>query len=565
MIPKKIPYGLSNFADLIESGYAYVDKTRYIELLENENNRYQFLIRPRRFGKSLFLTMLENYYDLLRIDSFNHLFKNLYIGKNPTSEHNSYAVLHFDFSGLNTDSHEEFKISFSARVEDTVRSFLFKYKEMINNSDFLLNSIYKNNLSIGALDIAYNVINSSPVKIFVFIDEYDHFANNLIAMGQSYKNEINAGGIVRSFYELLKIGAKSAVRRIFITGTSPMMLNDLTSGFNISTDYSLFPKYNEMFGFTNEEVEWILNETKMDKNLIKINIESYYNGYLFNNKAENRVYNPQMILYLFNQIFLLGGLPDNIVDANLQIDYERLRRLAEDDKNREKLLEIAKNEGIFGDIIEKFSIEKLNNNEYFLSLLFYLGMLTNGGKTKGRNWLKIPNYSIKTLYWEYIINYLRDSGANQINTNFLSNAISKMAYEGNFKTYLDIFTEDFLKRLSNRDLLNFDEKYIKVMILSTLFMSRLYLPISEDENINGYTDIYLQKHPVIKDIKYEYIFEIKYIKSDTGKKDLENAFSSALEQLKRYKKDKRYINNDYLKFIAIIFRGKGKYFFREID
>ena len=549
MTPKKIPYGQSNFADLIESGYAYVDKTRYIELLEKENNRYQFLIRPRRFGKSLFLTMLENYYDINRKDKFNSLFGNLYIGKKPTPEQGSYAVLHFDFSGLNTDSHEEFKVSFSGRIQETVRAFLEKYKITMPTTD-----------CSGALDIAYNAINSSQAKIFVVIDEYDHFANNLIAMGQSYKDETKAGGIVRSFYELLKIGTKSSVKRIFITGISPMMINDLTSGFNISTDYSLFPKYNEMFGFTSEEVEWLMKETGIDKNLIKVDMESYYNGYMFNKNAKSKVYNSQMVLYVLNQVQMLNEQPENIADTNLQTDYERLRRLAEDENNRGKLLEIAKDGGTFGEIIEKFSLEKLNSSEYFVSLLFYLGMLTNGGVIKGRNWLKIPNYSVKTLYWEYTVSYIQDLEKRKINTDELSRAISGMAYDGDYKTYLNFFTENFLKRLSNRDLLKFDEKYIKVMLLSTLFMSRLYLPVSEDENINGYTDIYLQKNPAIKDIKFEYIFEVKYVKTDASDDDIEMAFNSALDQIEKYKKDLRFINRNDLKFIAIIFKGKGDYF-----
>ena len=564
MAYKKIPYGLSNFADLIESGYAYVDKTRYIELLENENNRFQFLIRPRRFGKSLFLTMLENYYDLARKENFNSLFSDLYIGKNPTPEQGSYAILHFDFSGLNTDSHEEFKVSFSNRVQETARAFLQKYKNELPQSDFLLNPMFENHPGIGALDIAYNAIVISSIKIFVIIDEYDHFANNLIAMGQSYKDEIKAGGIVRYFYELLKTGTKSAIKRIFITGINPMMINDLTSGFNISTDYSLFPKYNEMFGFTSKEVEWLINETGVDKNIIKIDMESYYNGYVFNNDSNEKVYNSQMILYIFNQVMITGKQPSQIVDTNLQTDYERLRRLAENENNKEYLLRIIKDGGTFGEIIEKFSIEKLNSSEYFVSLLFYLGMLTNGGMQRGRNWLKIPNYSIKTLYWEYAVAYTQDLDAKMLNTEGLSIAISKMAYDGEYNTYLDFFTENFLKRLSNRGLMNFDEKYIKVMLLSTLFMSRLYLPVSENENINGYTDIYLQKHPAINDIKCEYIFEVKYLKTDCSKDDTENAFTNAIIQIEKYKKDKRFTNRNDLKFIALVFEGKGNFSAKEV-
>jgi hypothetical protein len=559
-MPKKLPYGQSNFADLIESNYAYVDKTRYVELLENENNRYQFFIRPRRFGKSLFISVLENYYDLNRKDKFETLFKELYLCKNPTPERGMYAVIQFDFSGLNTDSHEEFKKSFSMRVQECVKNFLERYKKIFVNAEKDIQSIREHFFGINALDLIYTAASTVGIPIFAIIDEYDHFANNLIAMGKTYKDEVKAGGIVRSFYELLKAGTKSVVRRIFITGISPMMLNDLTSGFNMATDYSLFPKYNDMFGFTKEEVERLMQETGVDKNLVKVDMEAYYNGYMFNNSSKNKVYNSQMILYLFNQILQLGEQPQQIIDTNLQTDYERLRRLAENENNREKLLQIIQDGGIFGNIIEKFSIDKLNSDEYFVSLLFYLGMLTNGGMQRGQVWLKIPNYSIKTLYWEYAVSYVQDLDKKQISTLEISNVIAKMAYDGNIKPYLDFFTENFLKRLSNRDLMNFNEKYIKAMMLSTLFISRLYLPVSEDENINGYTDIFLQKHPAIPDIKFEYVFEIKYVKTESSEAEIKAKFDEANKQIEIYKKDQRFAGREDLKFVALVFKGKGEYF-----
>ncbi|MCL2100378.1 MAG: ATP-binding protein [Fibromonadales bacterium] len=573
-MPKKLPYGQSNFANLIKSGYAYIDKTRYIELLENENNTYQFFIRPRRFGKSLFISILENYYGLgelriengeLRIDSSRTtaLFKDLYIGKNPTPEKNKYAVMNFDFSGLNTDSHEEFVKSFSNRVQECVRLFLERYQNAFSNSAALLNSLDEKNPGVGALDLAYAAAFNASVPIFAIIDEYDHFANNLIAMGKTYKDEVKAGGIVRTFYENLKIGTDSVVRRIFITGINPMMLNDLTSGFNMATDYSLFPKYNDMFGFTREEVEWLMQETGVDKTLIEVDMEAYYNGYMFNEEAKNKVYNSQMILFLFNQILRQGKQPSQIIDTNLQTDYERLRRLAENEDNREKLMQITLNGGIFGNIVEKFSLEKLESEEYFISLLFYMGMLTNGGMQRGRTWLKIPNYSIRTLYWEYIVSYVQNLEKTRVSTSELSNVIDEMAYDGSIKPYLDFFTENFLKRLSNRYLANFNEKYIKVMMLSSLFISRLYLPVSEDENINGYTDIYLQKHPAVKDIKFEYVFEIKYAKTDAVEAEVKAKFEEAGAQIERYKKDPRFAGREDVKFAALVFKGKGEYESRE--
>jgi hypothetical protein len=316
-----------------------------------------------------------------------------------------------------------------------------------------------------------------------------------------------------------------------------------------------------MFGFTSEEVEWLMQETGVDKNLIKVDLEYYYNGYMFHEGGANKVYNSQMILYLLNQILHLGMQPKNIIDTNLQTDYERLRRLAENENNREKLLRITREGGIYGNIIEKFSIDKLNSDEYFISLLFYLGMLTNGGLQRGKIWLKIPNYSIKTLYWEYAVSYVQDLEEKRISTFDISEAIDKMAFDGDIKPYLDFFTENFLKRLSNRDLMNFDEKYIKVMMLATLFTSRLYLPVSEDENINGYTDIYLQRHPAVPDIKFEYVFELKYTKTEASESDIKAMFAEAEIQIEKYKKDPRFAGREDVKFAAIVFKGKGEFLY----
>lgn len=560
-----MPYGFSNFADLIGSGYAYVDKTRYLGLLEAENNRYQFLIRPRRFGKSLFLSVLENYYDARGKGRFESIFAGLDICERPTPERGMYAVMGFDFSGLDTDSREGFRRSFTDRVQNAVRAFLSRYRGYFPNAEADIRRLNETDPGIGALETAYNSVADAGIPIFAIIDEYDHFANNLIATGKAYGGEVEAGGIVRSFYELLKAGTKSAVRRIFITGISPMMINDLTSGFNILTDYTLDQKYNEMFGFTAEEVRWLMKETGVDENLIKIDMEVCYNGYMFNGDGKDKVYNSQMVLYLFDKILTTGKQPSEIVDANLQTDCARLRRLAENENNRGSLLRITKDGGIFGRIIERFSLEKLEAEEYFVSLLFYLGMLTHGEMKMGRTWLKIPNYSIRTLYWEYAVSYVLNQEKKTMATAELSETISKMAFDGDITPYLDFFTENFLKRISNRDLMNFDEKYIKVMLLSTLFLSRMYLPVSESENINGYTDIYLLRHPAMPDIKFEYVFEVKYIKAEASAGERTAKFAEAFAQIRRYKKDPRFAGRGDIKFAALVFEGKGSYEAKNAD
>ncbi|MCL2844279.1 MAG: ATP-binding protein [Chitinivibrionia bacterium] len=562
---KKLPYGISNFADLIEDGYAYVDKTRFIEYLENENGRYQFFVRPRRFGKSLFLSVLENYYDINKKDKFETLFGNLYIGKNSTPEQGKYAVIQFDFSGLDVRTHEIFRKSFLDRVQEVAALFFDRYKDILSVSQTSLDALDAKTLGLGAIDLIYRATTVANVGLFVIIDEYDSFANNLIAMGEAYKKETEKeSGVVRAFYELLKAGTKSVVKRMFATGISPMMATDLTSGFNIAANLSLFAKYNEMFGFTREEVEWIIDETNIDRNLIEVDMETYYNGYLFDEDGENKVYNSQMVLFFFNQIKISGRSPKEIVDTNLKTDSGRLERLAGSERNREKLLQIIRDGGIFGNVISSFSQNQLENEEYFVSLLFYLGMLTIDKVVEGQTYLKIPNYSIKTLYWEYVIFYAQAIEKGAVNKTELIQTIRDMAYRCDFKSFLDFFTEHRLKLLSNRDLTSFDEKYIKSMMLATVADSGLYHPISENENIGGYSDIYFQKHHSVADIKFEYVFELKYVKTGASKSEKDKKFSDAAKQIEKYKKDPRFANRSNLKFVAIVFQGKGDYEAKEL-
>ena len=556
---KKLPYGKSNFADLIEQNFAYVDKTRFIELLENENNASQILLRPRRFGKSLFLSVLENYYDINKKDKFETLFGNLYIGKHPTKEQGTYAVMQFNFSGLDTENHDTFYNSFLGTMQNSVTEFLRKYEGVFQDVNEDLKYIKENNPGVNALDIAYIAAKSANIPIFVIVDEYDHFANKLVAMGEKYKQEVKSGGIVRAFYEKLKLGTSSIVKRIFMTGVSPMMINDIASSFNMATNLSLLPAYNEMFGFTREEVEHLASETGIDMNLITVDMETYYNGYLFNNNGKNKVYNSQMVLFLFYKIIQLGEQPKEIIDINLKSDTGRLQHLAANENNRQKMLEIIKDGGIFSEVTENFSLDDLQNEGYFISLLFYLGMLTNGGIFEERTYLKIPNYSIKTLFWEYLVFYIQERSEKVFSPSAFADAVTEMAFRGNIHPYLEYFSENIMKRLSNRDLASFEEKFIKALMLPTFYLSNLYLPVLENENKNGYTDIYLQRRPTAKTIKFEYVFELKYLKTNATKKEKEGKMNEAIAQIEKYKKDERYAGRDDLKFIAIVFTGKGDY------
>ena len=556
---KRLPSGESNFASLRTEKYAYVDKTRYIEMLENESNKRQFFIRPRKFGKSLFFSMLSYYYDMLRADRFQELFGDLYIGKNPTPLKNSYAVMAFDFSGLDTSGKDEFKISFSQRVQETVLSFLAAYREILSESEDLRQRIMEEKQGIGALYAVYGILELSRIKLFVIIDEYDHFANDLIAMGVKdvYKKMVQANGVVRDFYETLKIGTKSVVDRIFITGISPVMIDDLTSGFNIAVNLTLEERYNNMMGFTHQEVDWLMNETGVNRDHINVDMEWYYNGYLFHEDAIDRIYNPSMMLHFFNQVINNLKVPKNIIDDNLKTDYGRLQRLTQNETNREMLLQIVKDGGIVTKIQSKFSIDRLYHDKYFVSLLFYMGLLTIEKPVLGNVRLCIPNFSIKTVLWEYIMESVQVNADFAINTTELDQSIATLALNGQAKPFVDYVVRNIFNKLSNRDLQKFDEKYIKIMLLACLFQSNAYVPISEIETNNGYVDIYLRRSPLLPEVKYEWIFELKYIK--VSDKTMTVHRRDAKKQMQDYSSSAMMKDRKDLKKAVILFIGKNKY------
>jgi hypothetical protein len=288
-------------------------------------------------------------------------------------------------------------------------------------------------------------------------------------------------------------------------------------------------------------------------------MELYYNGYLFHDEGENRVYNPSMILFFFNQILKEGKPPRNIIDDNLKTDYGRLRRLFLNDENRERLLEIAKENRIASVIIRKFSIDNMENDKYFVSLLFYMGLLTIDKYEAGRTYLKIPNYSIQTVYWEYIEELTRSLYKEvRFSSSAQRDAVWELAYKGNPHPFIEFINQNLFSLLSNRDLIRFDEKYIKIMLLNGLFQSSYYIPISEREVENGYIDIFLQRNPLQPDVKYEWIWELKYLKK-ADRRELHAKRKEALEALEKYRNSRVFGERPNLKYAALIFIGKDKY------
>jgi len=386
---------------------------------------------------------------------------------------------------------------------------------------------------------------------------------------KQYKELIWANGVVRDFYETLKDNSENAIDTIFITGVTPMMLDDVTSGFNITNNLSDDLRFNEMLGFTEDEVEFLIDECGIDRTKINIDRKFLYNGYKFHLDAENKLYNSAMILYILNKFKVTVGEIESLIDYNLKTDYGRIKLLLKKTKNIEKLEQIIENNNIPSRVIERFSIDRIHDNQNFLSLLYYMGLVTiDKNETTGRALLKVPNYSIKTMYWEYIENIILERNPKIFyDPSIIAYGLETMAFENNYKPFFDDFFKNFVSQISNRDLEHFSEKNVKFLLLSLLFQSNLYLPISETENSQGYSDIYLQRRGYLyPGIISDWVLEIKYIKQADAEKRhvLTKAKKEAKEQLNRYKNSNLFRNRTDVRYLSVVYIGKKKYYVEEV-
>ena len=512
----KMPYGISNYEKIINDGYYYVDKTMYIEKLENLPETNIMFLRPRKFGKTLFTSVLENYYDKNKKDSFEKLYENTYIGKNTTKLKNSYCILRFNFSGINTENEETTMKGFKEKVTISIEGFTKKY-----GIEFYINPEQTVEGMTRSLIEAFK-IQKPQEKIYIIIDEYDHFANELLGFNtEQFRNLVSKNGKVRKWYEILKEGTETVVDRIFITGVAPITLDSLTSGFNIGTDITQDEEFNEMIGFTEEELKKILKNQeislKEQEKIIPIMKENY-DGYKFCLKAKNQIYNSNMCLYFLSRYIRLGEIPDKLIDTNIASDYSKIGKmldLCKGENRLEILRKTVQGEPIVNTIVEKFNpaIEFTEND--MISMLYYLGYLTISGELVGIPELTIPNKVMKEIYADYFMQMMDKEAEFRIDNN---------ANQEILKIYLN--------NLSNRDLIKFDEKYIKLIFYCIAMNIKAYSTKSEMEVNRNYPDILLVPRDSSKGYKAVMV-EFKYIKKGEVAK-LEDKQKEAKEQIERY-------------------------------
>lgn len=555
---KRVPYGISNFAVLRKKNYLYVDKTSYIETLDRYAP-YQFFIRPRRFGKSLFISTLENYYDINKEDKFEELFGDLYIGKNPTEERNSFLVWKISFAGIDAGhGEEELRNSFNQKVILSVEKFISYYSNLLGEQ-VIPEKIKSAEIAVEYISLLASKINK---EVFVLIDEYDNFANELITGGRqsTYNSILHGEGFVKAFYKAIKDATMDNFTRIFMTGVSPIMLDDLTSGFNITRNYTLDEKLNSMLGFTRDELSWLMDEVGFKNGELRSKIckdmTEYYNGYKFNANSKS-VFNPDMTMYFLDEYLAYNRYPREMIDNNVKTDYGKVNQLAHNFNDDDALNEIMSIGETCTTLVDRFNISTMySQKENFKSLLFYLGMLTIKEEGSMGTVLKIPNYVIKTIYWSQYFQKVNEY--YNIEIQKVRYAVDQMRMHGNVESFIEL-VKAILENLSNRDLIQMDEKNIKMIFLTLLGIDATYFIKSEEENNKGYIDIMLRRKIQLKDItKFEWLIELKYIK-ESEKNNLEKVKEQGLNQLQMYSESKMVkeeIDGENLKKVLIVVVGK---------
>ena len=542
---KRIPYGMMNFVAVREDNCYYVDKTRFIEKVEKAN-KYFFFIRPRRFGKSLTMSMLHHYYDINAADKFERLYGDLYIGKHPTPNHNKYLILYLNFAVVNADL-GNYRSALDAHCNTRFNSFSDTYASLLSSG--FKDELNRKNGCVEQLDYIYNECDRVGLKIYLFIDEYDHFTNHILsdaARLDEYKGETHGTGYLRTFFDTIKSGTYSSIERVFITGVSPVTLDDLTSGFNIGTNYSLDYDFNEMVGFTEKEVREMLtyygqhyefNHT-IDE-LIEI-MKPYYDNYCFSEDAygETTMYNSNMVLsFLYKYIGNRCRLPKRMLDENIRVDYNKLRMLIRKDKefaHDASIIQTLVSKGyVTGELKEGFPAEDIANNDNFLSLLYYFGMVTIGGIYRGKPKFVIPNEVVREQVYTYLLDNYHD---NHLYTDKdkLSLLEENMAYDGEFKPFFQFIADSIYTFASQRDRQK-GESFVHGYTLALTSLCCYYRPISELDNQNGYADIFLRPRcEIYKDMEHSYIIELKYLKSQATEAEVKAAAKQAEAQLCRY-------------------------------
>ncbi len=545
---KRIPYGVSNFIDIIERNQYYVDKTMYIPKLEDEADAL-FFIRPRRFGKSLFISMLRAYYDIKRKDQFDKLFGNLWIGSHPTETQGKYQVLFLDFSKIGGKT-EQLEENFNAYCNECIDSFIDTYQEFY--PERVVENVLKAETAarkLNAIGIAAEKLN---LPLFLIVDEYDNFTNVVLnEQGEEvYTALTHASGFYREIFKVFK----GMFSKIFMTGVSPVTLDDLTSGFNIGWHISTKLAFNQMLGFSTEDVRELFTYYKengeirpnSDVEAIINEMKPWYDNYCFSESAlrtQSKVFNSDMVFYYLRNYRETGEGPKQMMDPNTRTDYSKMKKLLQLDKldgDRKGILRTIIEKGeIVGNIEESFPAKMLVKPQIFISLLFYYGMLTIKGTRGDQLVLGIPNNNVRKQYYTYLLEQYDEVSA--VDEMGLKSLFTDMAFDGLWKPALEFMAQAYAKVSSVRDSIE-GERNLQGFFMAYLNLNSYYYTAPELELNHGYCDFFLLPDLTHYDTRHSYIIELKMLSkkdfsamAEDGKHTkAEEQWEQAVEQIRHY-------------------------------
>ena len=542
---KMLPYGIADFEDLRSQNMYYADKTKYIPLLERAGN-FLFLIRPRRFGKSIFLSMLRCYYDIAMQGNFDTLFDGLWIKDNPTPLKGRYQTMYFDFSQV-VSRYDNLITEFNKYCSNQLIWFA-KRNAAYYDSDFCEEVVKKAPDSIDQLRYICSAAKNKGISLYLIIDEYDNFTNDVLnEQGETvYHALTHATGFYRDVFKIYKAN----FQKILFMGISPVTLDDLTSGFNIALNITTDPDFNMMLGFSETEVRQMISYYK-EAGMIKADMEEmieemkpWYDNYCFAKaslETDPKMFNSDMVIYYLRNHIIKGKSPEQMLDVNTRTDYKKLKRLmvldGMGDEQRSILQQIAAERKFVSNINTSFPAERIFDQDNFVSLLYYYGMLTIVGTDLDSLVLGIPNNNVLKQYYEYLLTeYKLTSG---INTQELGSAFRAMATLGDYNTALTMIAEGYNKVSSNRDAIE-GERNFQGFFMAYLSLTALYLTVPEMEMNHGYCDIFLmpdkKNYP---SVKHSYIIELKYLSAKDSEEEARKQWDEGVEQVRRYASDRK--------------------------
>ena len=545
---KRLPYGINDFEAVIEQNQYYVDKTMYLPLLENQPSNIIF-IRPRRFGKSIFLSMLHAYYDCSKKEKFQTLFGDLWVGKHPTPLQGKYQVLHLDFSyvGGSIDKLEEnFDMYLRVKLDGFMRIYQDSYLE-----DFK-EKFFKSDSATEKLALLQDETATKSIPLYLIIDEYDNFTNTVLnEQGEKvYWAITHADGFYRDVFKKFK----GMFERIFITGVSPVTLDDVTSGFNIGWHISTKPEFNQMLGFSLEEVRKMFAYYKevggipatSDIEVMIDEMKPWYDNYCFSEDAlknQSKVFNCDMVIYYLRNYMDRGEAPKQMIDPNTMTDYNKMKKLLLLDKldgNRKGIIRtIAETGQIVTSLENTFPASRLTNPQTFTSLLFYYGMLTIKDTFGDMLILGIPNNNVRKQYYGYLLEQYQEE--KFVDLTQMKILFTYMALEGEWRDALEAMAKAYENVSSVRDGIE-SERNLQGFFMAYLNLNNYYYTAPELELNHGYCDFFLLPNLTHYATKHSYILELKVLskkdyeaKPEDGKlSKAEVQWQEAEEQIKRY-------------------------------